>query len=555
MAFVGRRRTRDSVDSKIRQRISFTLSQLFSKARRVSVEPPRLIVSDGTSFPQWLGQYTIDPATTSPTPSFEIRRPSGLGPRSGSFDSVSSLGSIRHAVVIGAGHKKLGHYRRPSVSEPNLLDLLEGQSDILPAPHQFTVFESQTPSTYETRSDSVSMLSTPSCASTHSIPSQIWENVTRLLLRKDLVSLARVSGDVLPHTRKAIYENIDLESLLPNAMRLCIGSLASHPELALLVRTFGSSTLPSFEDQQGPLPSLSFAFALCNMKNLVSLSLPRFDNDIFHYTTFRLQHLSLSCETMSVPEQVHFSSWLTTQYDMTSLSLPALTTELKFSPCVPVQRPSHPDSTDLESLSFPTSSPHSLIIPNLRKFDGPTSLVQDFVPGRPVSEVVIHVNKTLYDGLKPSKLMDFIAKSTASIERLSIRSSSSGVIDARTMERLLMSAGAEFGPSVLHLEVAWATDDEVCIRYYVGNIPSVQHLRLVVLVPAYAVYNAQVLESADPELYPSLGSTHDSAFCRCHSGSPPNLRHSESVIIVAPSEGLSRDYTYTSTSLFPTNSI
>ena len=87
--------------------------------------------------------------------------------------------------------------------------------------------------------------------------------------------------------------------------------------------------------------------------------------------------------------------------------------------------------------------------------------MQDLVPGRPVSEVVIHVNKTLYDGLKPSQLMGSIAESTASIGRLSIRLSPSAVIDTRTMERLLMSAGAVFGPSVLHLEVNWATDDEV----------------------------------------------------------------------------------------------
>lgn len=466
MAFVGRRRTRDSADSKIRPRVSSTLSQLFSKARRVSVEPPRIMASDGTSFPQWLAQYTADPVTTSPTPSFEIRRPSGLGPRSDSLGSVSSLGSICHAVVVDVGHGGPGHYRRPSVSEPNLLHFLEGQSDTQPVSHQLTVFESHTPSNSGTRSDSVSTFSAPPCAITYSIPSQIWENITRLLPRQDLVSLACVSSDVLPYVRKAMYENIDLQSLLPDATRLCIGSLASQAELALLVRTFKSPTLPPFNDQQGPLPSLSFSLALYNMKNLVSLSLPRFDNNIFHYTTFRLQHLVLSCETMSAPERVDFFSWLTTQHGMTSLSLPALTTELISSPWIPVQHPSVPDCVDLGPLSFPTPPSRPLSIPNLRKFVGPISLVQGLVPGRPVSEVVIHVNKTLYDGLKPSQLMASITKSTASVEKLSIRSSPSAVIDTRTMERLLMSAGAEFGPSVLHLEVAWATDDEVRTSYH-----------------------------------------------------------------------------------------
>ena len=482
MAFVGRRRTRDSVDGKIRPRVSSTLSQLFSKARRVSVEPPRRIASDGSSFPKWLPKYTADPVPTSPTPSFEIRRPSGLGPRSDSPGSVGSLGSIRHAVVVDVGRKRPVHCRRPSVSEPNLAHFSEGQPDTQPIPCQLTgsMFDSQTPSTYETQLDSVSMLSTPSYTYTHDIPSQVWQSVAQFLPYQDLQSLARVSSDVLPYARKAMYENVDLQLFLPDAARLCVGSLGLHPELALLVRTFKSPILPSFSDLRGPLSSLSFAFALSNMKNLVSLSLPRFDNDIFHYTTFRLQHLNLSCETMSAPEQVNFSSWLTTQNDITSLSLPALTTEFTLSPWISVQRPPYPDRADLGRFSFPAPPSRSLIIPNLRKFDGPISLVQNLVPNRPVSEVVVHVNKTLYDGLKPSQLMGSVAKSTASIERLSIRSSPSAMVDARTMERLLMSAGAEFGPSVLHLEISWATDDEVrtpflyleCSRYSTALIGS-----------------------------------------------------------------------------------
>ena len=451
------------MDSRVRPRVSSALSQLFSRARRLSVDPLRPVASNGTSFPQWLAQYSADPVTTSPTPSFEIRRPSGLGQRSDSFCSDGSLGSIRHAVVVGVGHKRPGHYRHPSASEPNLLHLSAAQQDTHPVPCQLTgsVFESQTTFTCETQSDSASLLSTSSYVHTYNIPSQIWEKVMQFLPHQDLPSLARVSSDTLPHARKVMYENIDLQSLLLDATRLCIESLGSHPDLASLVQTFKSPVLPSFDDMQGPLPSLSFAFALCNMKNIISLSLPHFDNNIFHYTTFRLQHLSLSCEAMSIPQQAHFSSWLTTQHPMISLSLPALTTELFLSPCVPVQRPSDPDRIDLGRFSFPTPPSRSLNIPNLRKFDGPISLVQDLVPGRPVSEVVIHVNKTLYDGLKPSQLMGSIARSTASVERLSIRSSPSRIIDARTMERLLMSAGAEFGPSVLHLEISWAGDDEV----------------------------------------------------------------------------------------------
>ena len=463
MAFVGRRRTRDSADSRVRPRVSSTLSQLFSKARRISVEPPRPVTSDGTSFHQWVIHYTKDSVTTSPTPSFEIRRPSGLGPRSNSYAPASSLGSIGRAVLVDVGYTIPGHHRRTSASEPNLPQFLEGQRDTqsIDPPLTSHMFGSQTSSMCETRSDSVSIPYTSSCAHTSSIPLQIWENVAQFLPRQDLPSLARVSSDILPHSRMAMYENIDMEYLLPCATLLCIRSLASSPELASLVRTFKSPILPSFDDQHSPLPSLSFAFALCNMKNIVSLSLPRFDNNIFLYTTFRLKRLSLSCKTMSALEHEHFSSWLTTQRDMTFLSLPVLTTELKNLPRIPVQRSS--DCVGLARLSFHTPIPRSLSVPSLRKFDGPISLVQDFIPGRPVSEVVIRVNKTLYEGLKPSYLMGSVAKSAASIVRLSIRSCPSAVVDTRTMERLLMSAGAKFGSSVLHLEIGWAADDEVSI--------------------------------------------------------------------------------------------
>lgn len=497
MTFVGRRRTRDSLDSRIRPRMSSTLSQLFSKARRISVEPPSPVTSDGTPFHQWLARCTTDTVTVSPTPSFEIRRPSGLGPRFNSFGSVSSLGSIHRAVVVDVSCTRPGHHRRLSASEPDLLHAQPTPPLAGPTP------ESQTPSVCDTWTETASMLYTPSYTHTSTFPSQIWETVTQFLSHQDLSSLARVSSDMLPHARKALYENIDLGSLFPYPMRLCVESLASHAGLALLVRTFNSYTLPSFNDQQGPLHSLSFAFALCNMKNLTTLSLPRFDNDIFHYTTFRLKHLSLSCGAMSVPEQERFFSWLAIQNDLIFLSLPALTTELKHPPCIPFQRPSESSCMRLGQLSLPASLSRLTSMPNLRKFDGPISLVPDFIPGRPVSDVVLHVDKTLYDGLRPSQLMGFIAKSTASIERLSIRPSPSATIDARTMERLLMSAGAKFGPSVLHLEIGWATDDETLYQHMLSIIPRFSNLQTLNCVPASASSEAATFATVDQDLLTS----------------------------------------------------
>lgn len=502
MAFVGRRRTRDSVDSsKIRPRVSSTLSLLFSKARRISVEPSRPATSEETSFHRWLAQYSPDPPITSPTPSFEIRRPSGLGPRSNSLGSVSSLGTIHRAVVVDIGPTRPGYHRRRSVSEPNLLHFPEDPMDV----RLTTVLTSmcQTPFVCETRSDSVSMLYPPSSVRTNAITSKIWGNVAQFLPRRDLSTLARVSSNTLPPARNAMYETIDLQSILPNAVRLCIGSLASYPELALLVRTFRSSMLPSFSDQNGQLPSLSFAFALCNMKNLVSLSLPRFDDCLFHYTTFRLKHLSLGSETMTVLDQEHFLNWLSTQPDIAFLSLPTLTTEIKQISCIPVQYPPVSGHTSLKRVHPTTSRLPSSSAPNLQKFDGPISLVQRLIPGRPVSEVTVHVDKTLYDGLKPSQLMDSIANSSAPIEKLSIRSSPSPVVDARTMERLLMSAGAKFGPSVLHLEIGWATEDETLYQRMLSIIPRFSSLRTLNCVPVLPLSKATTFATVDQDLLTS----------------------------------------------------
>ena len=66
----------------------------------------------------------------------------------------------------------------------------------------------------------------------------------------------------------------------------------------------------------------------------------------------------------------------------------------------------------------------------------------------------------LYDGLQPSAVMSALTRSRAGVARLGI-SASLTQVDARTLERVFMSAGAALGSQLDTLAVDWVLDDEV----------------------------------------------------------------------------------------------
>jgi len=75
--------------------------------------------------------------------------------------------------------------------------------------------------------------------------------------------------------------------------------------------------------------------------------------------------------------------------------------------------------------------------------------------------------------------MASLANSSFPISLLSIVPSSSIKLDARTLERLLMSAGADIGPSVQTLELDWMSDDDILYKILVAVLSRFTNLQVL----------------------------------------------------------------------------
>lgn len=464
MSFLKHRRpkTEDGPSPRRTSLGSSTLSRVFTKSMR---SKKSRVVSDSvaqTTPPGWLaGAVENRSSISSGSPSVEeIRRPSGLGERADSMASarsVGTVGSIPEVVVVGVGRE----LRPQSISQPNL-PFLQNQTPLQSRPRGVSTTTADTTSIieYDSSDPQYFVNRVPPVPSRRTeFPAELLTAVCGFLSRHELTSVARASASFLVETRKLLYETLDLQNLPQERVHECLEVLVSKRDIASTVRHFASSWLPSYVENDSPLSFITFSLALHNMSRLTSLSLPRFDSNLLHHTNFSLERATFLSEVMSEPEQKLFSTWIASQGELVSLSLPSLTTEITITPVIRASVV-HDGGINLGNLSFPTPPAQNLVLPKLTRFDGPACLVPSLVPGRPVTEVVLHVQKTLYDGLKPSAMMASLAKSLAPITRLSIASSSK--VDARTLERLLMSAGADIGSSVRTLEVDWMLDDDVC---------------------------------------------------------------------------------------------
>lgn len=248
----------------------------------------------------------------------------------------------------------------------------------------------------------------------------------------DLASLSRVSKRFRTAAQSALYRNLDLSPCTLNYIDQCITLLASKREIAEQVCSF---VCPAF-----PSDSFSFTLALTmafrNMRNLTSASLPHFFPDALHDASFHLKSLVLLQESM--PDSEHFTSWLPLQPDLTSLSIP------------------HAITTDETVSLFPAQS---TLLSNLSHFAGPPLLAAQIIPGRPVKHVTLHINSTLYDGLRPAALMSSLACSSSILVSLSIISTTKAV-DARTLAKLFLSAGSEL-PALEELSIGWVLEEQV----------------------------------------------------------------------------------------------
>jgi hypothetical protein len=471
MSFLTRRRitTGDSTVPRPNLFARSRLSAIFTRSKHSSIGPSAVSVVADDNFYQyplnWSASVESRSSSSTECPSQEeIRRPSGLGQSAEFAASVQPIDSAP-AVVIDIRNDS----RPQTTSQPNLRFISKAPS------HQWSVSESATVTTVSTMESGLyemqKMMSTHVPWPSISIrcvgfPQELLSAVFAFLCIQDLLSVARVSTSFLVHARKLLYESMDLQDLPIERIDKCMEILASRRDLASIVRTFTSPKIPSIYNDS-PLSFLTFTIALYNMSRLTSLSLPRFDANLLHHTNFRLQRVTFWSEIMSDPEQQQFFAWLAIQTELTCISLPALIAD---SSIPSVARKSA--SVDLEAInfgeqSFPPSPNQDLIIPKIISFEGPPCFAASLVPGRPVSEVVLHVQRTLYDGFKPSALMASLAKSTVPITRLSIIPNTSVYLDARTLERVLMSAGASIGLSIQALEVDWMFDEHVCLTLFI----------------------------------------------------------------------------------------
>lgn len=294
------------------------------------------------------------------------------------------------------------------------------------------------------------------------IPPELLTAVFSFATRRDVLSLARVSKVFSTAALRALYCHLDLRSFSPERADRCVSLLASNRDFASYVRHFACAALPP---PDAVLIAVTFAIAFTNMHALESLTLPDYDARFLTHTSFRLKRLRIMSEFVPEDDWQSFWAWLAKQPELTSLSCPHLLQNASECslPDPPPRTGNDDDDTDTlnedtftQSLRLPSD-----LLPRLAHFHGPASLAAAIVPSRPVVSVTLHVHTTLYDGLKPSAIMSALTRSRAGVARLGI-SVSLMQVDARTLERVFMSAGAELGSQLDTLAVEWVLDDEVC---------------------------------------------------------------------------------------------
>lgn len=377
----------------------------------------------------------------SPEPSLEIRRPSGLGRR------ASITGSTDQWWADGS-YPRIAPERKRSISTPELSLLLTDK---------FAQWEEHSETDDEDGRRSRTRPMSPR------IPLDVLKSVVSFVAYSDLPAVALTCKTFLEAARTRLYRHVDLLGITDQQLvDRCINLLASRRELAAHVHSFScASTLPENLGNTSPLPAVTFAIALNNMHNLTSLTLTRFDSALLFHTTFRLRHLTFLCETAPHGELEALFTWLTHQPTLKSLSFPRLSLDPESSHWfagagsqlaeIPEDDPEQPARAALP----PT------LIPALEHLGGPAPLVSALAPGRPLTAATVQLHTTIYDGLRPSALAAELARSTAVVTALTVVAPLRSRVDARTIERVLMAAGAELGAKIKTLGIECPLDEQV----------------------------------------------------------------------------------------------
>ncbi|KAH8105365.1 hypothetical protein BXZ70DRAFT_983919 [Cristinia sonorae] len=452
----------------IRKRLSsFTLLGT-SKRRNASSSSPKPSKSGGVGYTMSATSslYSRD-YSRSPTPeepeALEIRRPSGLGRRA----SVMLPDEGNVLDISNATRRPLR--RQLSASAPDLsLPLFKWEQVPVVVEDTSSVHSD---STFTTTTQKKSL---PQPLDFPSMPPELLKSLFAYTSRRDLVAISLVCRTFVWPARQALYAHLHIQDIKdPKRVEMCMAWLASRQEIANIVRSLSVSIAPDVASTNTftPTAMVTFAIALTKMVNLESLTLPRFTPHLLQHTTFQLKRFTLLCEDMPLNECRETFSWLSHQPHVISISFPNLVQDnlSQVSDGKPLDNPGLRDP--------PTDIIPSYGLQSLSHFHGPTSLASIIVPARPIRSLSLTIHTTLYDGLRPSALMASVQQSKTPITSLSVIASGQKKVDARSLERVLMSAGAELGQTLQSLEIEWILEDELLYKQIHTVLPRFTALR------------------------------------------------------------------------------
>ncbi|KAG9225684.1 hypothetical protein PLEOSDRAFT_1109752 [Pleurotus ostreatus PC15] len=362
------------------------------------------------------------------------------------------------------------------------------------------------------------------------VPQPILNLIVSFLPRQHVPRVSLVSGAFCEAARATMLAHLDGRFIRPVRFVKLMSLLALRHDLALLVEALTIHVWPpSFyldgETQISMLaPSTpSFAQSLLNMHRLKTLTLPSFEYTLMRYfSPLMLTKATFLNHTMSVGDQLQLRTWLECQEEIRHLSFPVLIERSSENPCSPLAqsmslRPTpentplltpvsptlsflssmpstpttpqfsarprtSPQSSPLSSplpsprIPFPSGKTLSPILPHLETLNATPNLTTSLLIQSstntssaklsfpPLEHINLRIHKSLYSGLRPSTVMQAISFRRTRIFNLRF----SEDIDARTMEKVLASAGAILGRAsdglvTLSVTVEGSTpNDEVC---------------------------------------------------------------------------------------------
>ncbi|GJE94114.1 hypothetical protein PsYK624_102820 [Phanerochaete sordida] len=480
MSFLGLRKTRtptDNADSlhahePSSQTPSIRSTNTFRKRlSSFNVFAPKRLRShvskklNGVGFTAAYDAHAYTPSRSpSPEPSLEIRRPSGLGRR------VSISGEVTGEAGewwAEESYPRAPKERKRSISTPELSLILPG-GDLGRWTEQ-SGYDGEAPKNRKP----AGMLPR--------IPLDLLKATVAFVPHADLPAVALTCRTFLEVARSRMYRNVDLLHVSDEAcVDRCINLLASRRDLAALVESFASRSTPQSQNlgNTSPLPAFTFAIALNNMNNLSSLTMSHFDPALLFHTTFHLRRLTFLCQSVSQSELESLFAWLTNQPKLTSLSFPHLALDNESARWIAgagSQLANIPEE-DQDSQTVAAAALPPSLLPALDHISGPSALVSALVPGRPLTSVTVLIHTTIYDGLRPSALVAALAQSSTSVTSFALIAPQRCRVDARTIERVLMAAGAELGNTLKVLEIETPLDDQVLYKHVHSILPRYRRL-------------------------------------------------------------------------------